>query len=476
MREDSRSPLVIAIVGAGPAGTILLERLVANCAVLGRRSLEINLIDPYPPGGGRVWRREQPELLWMNSLAADVTVFTDDTVRMDGPVRSGPSLYEWSAELGSGSFATRRQLNDYLSWCFRRIADSAPPEVTVRAHRGEAVDLTEEHGRQRVWMAGRGAPIEADVVVLTQGHLDAEPGGEHRELALYADTHGLTYLPPHYASDVDLGVLAPGEPVIMRGMGLGFIDDMVLLTEGRGGRFDAKFRYLPSGREPIMYVTSRRGVPHHSKITTSLRADRPTGPRYFTPEAVARLHAERGPLALDDLGPLITKELGWHYYHELFNGHPGRVTLPWRDFQQRYDDVGAVAALIEAAVPRPEDRFGLERLVDPLGERTFGDLDELRAWMLRHVARNVRRHADPAHSADLGISHGMLTVFGALAHALATGRLSARARAVELGTWARGVFSFYSSGPPPRRLLELEGLARAGVVRFVGAMDTLTAA
>ena len=35
-------------------------------------------------------------LLWMNSMAEDVTMFTDDSVRCAGPIRPGPSLAEWA--------------------------------------------------------------------------------------------------------------------------------------------------------------------------------------------------------------------------------------------------------------------------------------------------------------------------------------------------------------------------------------------
>ena len=38
-------------------------------------------------------------LLWMNSMAEDVTMFTDDSVRCAGPIRPGPSLHEWSQEV-----------------------------------------------------------------------------------------------------------------------------------------------------------------------------------------------------------------------------------------------------------------------------------------------------------------------------------------------------------------------------------------
>jgi hypothetical protein len=55
----------------------------------------------------------------------------------------------------------------------------------------------------------------------------------------------------------------PGENVLVRGFGLAFIDLMLLLTEGRGGRFEEQpgggLRYQPSGAEPVLHVGSRRG-------------------------------------------------------------------------------------------------------------------------------------------------------------------------------------------------------------------------
>lgn len=67
----------LAVIGAGPRGTGLAERLAANApALYGDRPLDLHLIDPHPPGSGRIWRREQSPLLWMYSMAEDVTMFT----------------------------------------------------------------------------------------------------------------------------------------------------------------------------------------------------------------------------------------------------------------------------------------------------------------------------------------------------------------------------------------------------------------
>ena len=100
----TRDRAALAIVGAGPRGAGLLERIAASVPELLPRvgALDVHLIDPYPAGAGRIWRHEQSPLLAMNSMAADVTMFTDDSVRCDGPIVSGPSMWEWAQDLREG--------------------------------------------------------------------------------------------------------------------------------------------------------------------------------------------------------------------------------------------------------------------------------------------------------------------------------------------------------------------------------------
>ena len=69
----------IVVVGAGPRALGIVERLGANAGHVGSpvERVDVHVVDPHPPGGGRVWRADQSPLLWMNSEAQDVTVFTD---------------------------------------------------------------------------------------------------------------------------------------------------------------------------------------------------------------------------------------------------------------------------------------------------------------------------------------------------------------------------------------------------------------
>src|SRR3954453_22127152 len=153
----------IAIVGAGPRGTGLLERLAANIHELlpaggSGTALDVHLIDPFPAGAGRVWRHAQPPLLAMNSMAAYVTMLTDDTVRCDGPVVPGPSMWEWAQDLREGRlpgedaadlgpelgaelraltaapFPSRRLQSAYLGWVLRHVAKGLPAGMRAHVH------------------------------------------------------------------------------------------------------------------------------------------------------------------------------------------------------------------------------------------------------------------------------------------------------------------------------------------------------
>ncbi|MFF2008662.1 FAD/NAD(P)-binding protein [Streptomyces sp. NPDC058195] len=483
----------LVVIGAGPSGTGLIERIAANAPGLyGDRPLTIHVIDPHPPGGGRVWRHDQSPLLWMNSRAEDVTMFTDDTVRMAGPVRPGPALHTWAGEVRGGrartpdgtgadaglldgiaaladdGFPDRRVQGAYLRWVYERAVAALPERVAVHWHRGSAVRVSgSREGRQRVWLEGRGTPLLTDAVVLAVGHLEAEPDPEQAELADFAHRHGLLHLPPDFTADSDLSAVPAGEPVLVRGFGLAFVDLMVLLTEGRGGRH-ADGTYLPSGREPVLYVGSRRGVPYHSKIGYGWQGEKPPLPRFFGPDRIEALLTADGPLDFRrDVWPHIAKELGHAHYHRLFTAHPERTTGGRAAFERRYAAAdpagGELAALVAAAVPDPADRLGLDALDRPLSGVRYPSHDAFQKGMRGYITADLARRHDPAYSPDLAVFLGLLSVHGQLA------------RLGDPGHWWHGFFGFLASGPPGPRLHQLLALSRAGIVRFLGAGMTVSA-
>ena len=476
----------LVIVGAGPRGTGLLERIAANAPELygssGSRSggsgggsvgsdgLDIHLVDPYPPGGGRIWREAQSPLLWMNSEAQDVTMFTDETVDMAGPVREGPTLHQWAA-LDGRVFADRQRQGTYMRWVYERTVAALPPGIRVHHHARRALRVVgPSEGRQQVWLEGRQRPLLADLVVLTLGHLDAELDEEQVGLAAYARAHDLVHLPPDFTADSDLSALAPGEPVLVRGFGLAFVDLMVLLTEGRGGRYetgvDGELTYRASGREPVLHVGSRRGVPYHSKIGYDWTGERPPLPRFFGPGEVDALLARPGGFDFRrDVWPLVEKELGFAHYHRLFTAHPERTDMAWTDFEEKYaaGDSAEIQTLVASAVPNTADRFDPAALDHPLDGVRHASYDELQDGLRAYIEGDLTRRHDSSHSSDMAVFLGLLSVYGQLV------------RLGDIGPWWHGFFSYLASGPPGPRLRQMLALSRAGVLRFLGAGMTVAA-
>ncbi|MFE6803557.1 FAD/NAD(P)-binding protein [Streptomyces sp. NPDC057681] len=457
----------LVIVGAGPRGAGILERIAANAPEYAGLELDIHLVDPFPPGGGRIWRQAQSPLLWMNSQSQDVTMFTDDTVELAGPVLPGPALHEW-ADLDGRVFADRQLQGAYLRWVYEQSVAALPPGVTVRHHPRRALRVSgPREGRQQVWLDGRARPLLADTVILAQGHLDAELDEEQRELSAYAREHGLVHLPPDFTADSDLSALAPGADVLVRGFGLAFVDLMVLLTEGRGGRYEGD-TYVPSGREPVLHVGSRRGIPYHSKIGYDWTGERPPLPRFLGPAEIDELLARPdGYEFRRDVWPLIDKELGFAHYHRLFTAHPERTAVAWADFEEKYAAAEPLSAelqaLVASAVPDPADRLDLTALDHPLDGVRHSSYEELQNGLRGYITADLERRHDPAYSPDLAVFLGLLSVYGQVV------------RLGDIGSWWHGFFSYLASGPPGPRLRQLLALSRAGVVKFAGADMRVTA-
>lgn len=488
------SRLVLVLVGLGPRGAGLLERLVSNAAAEERGPVEVHLVDPFPPGAGRVWRDAQSSLLRLNTTAEDLTAFVDESVTLAGPVTPGPTLDEWcrthgvdlpdpalateAARLGPLEFPSRRLASAYFAFAHDHARRRAPTSMEIVTHAQRAVDVVSAADGQREQVVLEdGEVIAADAVVLLSSHVDVRPAPPYAALAAFAQDHDLTYVPPGYGGDLDLDDLSAGQDVLMRGFGLGFVDLMVLLTEGRGGRFetvDGELRYLPSGREPHLMVGSRRGVPYHSKPMYRLQAPKPKATTFCTPAAVAALlHRGRPFTFLADVWPLVAREVTWAYYCELGQGHPGRIAIGWDDFATEFaaQEWGSASyeRWIEAVVPDPDDRLDLAALDRPLEGRHAADRSELSRLVRGHVTADLARRQDVRYSADLGAFHAFLAVIPVLGPALASPLLDPRSLVGEFSGWFLGFFSFYASGPPPDRLEQLLALERAGVLSFLGA-------
>ncbi|QLH25567.1 FAD/NAD(P)-binding domain-containing protein [Streptomyces sp. Rer75] len=497
-----RGQLKVGLVGVGPRGLSVLERICANERKSGsHREVSVHVVDPFPAGAGRVWRTSQSDQLLMNTVASQITLFTDDSVEMDGPVEPGPSLYEWARELGrnaDGAGADERTLAEarrlgpdayptrafygvYLRSVFRRVVADAPRHVTVTVHQAQAIGLDNSgplaDGPQTLTLDNGVRLTDLDTVVLAQGHVPALPAPHEEELARAAAEHGLLYIPPANPADVDLGGIEPGQTVLLRGLGLNFFDHMALLTSGRGGTFrteDGRLVYEPSGREPKIYAGSRRGIPYHARGENEKGAHGRYVPRLLTPATIAGLRrravdGERVHFGTD-LWPLIAKEVESVYYGTLLEVR-GRAA-DREAFTERYLAAPAGEAerrLLDAFGFAPDDRWSWDALARPQGNRTYPSPAAFRQWLLDYLGEDVRAARAGNVSGPLKAALDVLRdLRNEIRLTVDHGGLEGNSYRDELTAWYTPLNAFLSIGPPASRIEELVALIEAGVVRIIG--------
>ncbi|WP_426228104.1 FAD/NAD(P)-binding protein [Pseudarthrobacter sp. DSP2-3-2b1] len=506
-----------AIIGAGPRGTSVLERLLANAAARPGSGLHIDVIDPYPAGPGHVWQPDQSRLYLMNTQSFYPTVIPEDpglakplagttfdrwrARQQTGPLPSlTPDERSELAALGSRDFPSRALYGRYLRCTLEELMAKLPDGVTVSFHETEAVwvrptvtgggtsaeeagpgGATAVAGTFDVGLAGGGS-LTVDSVVLALGHLSSRLNPEQRELQSSAKQLGLKYFPPAVPADVDWSAIPAAEPVLVRGMGLNFFDVMGQLTEGRGGKFiDAggRLEYQPSGQEPLISAASRRGTPYRAKAALGGYYPSSVTLRYLTDAALARFAATGITPGFDhDLWPLLHRDTLWAYYSTLVRSQKGVVPDP-AVFLAALDEAlrphAHSAASWEAAVESvlavhigPRHRLDLLGLASPLAGRSFASRAELDAAVVDYLVDDARRSAlgeqDPVKMAIGALHHGRAV----LKTAVADGGITDASWVAGLRGWFESFVEGLASGPPALRSEQLSALARAGVVSFVG--------
>lgn len=510
----SGETLQLAIIGLGPRGLSVAERLCANAGLLVPRGykLVIHVVDPHVFDGGQVWRSTQDRLLLMNTVACQVTMFVDKTVDCDGPVVSGPSLYEWArsiallddldvpdavraeaATLGPDDYPSRSFYGSYLRWTRRRVMATAPPSVAFTLHQATAVDVRDmADGRQEIVLDDGASIGDLHAVVLALGHMPHELGKSEAALSEFADRHGLRYIAPGNPADVPLSAVPAGETVILRGLGLNMFDYMALFTIGRGGRFvresDGTLKYLPSGHEPHLVAGSRRGVPYQARAKNQKGACGRHEPLYITPEVIKQLRAraEDGAPAdfRRDIWPLIDQEVRTVYYATLLRER-GR-TGDAEEF------VAAFAAADRLDVPLCGDPLAIGESDAQRAVLAKFDLDTDQGWDWRRIAapysgadlastwrfrRRLRSYLDiDVREAGQGNVTGPLKAATDVLRDLRNeirllvdhGGLSGDSYRDDLQRWYMPLNAYLSIGPPAERIEQLAALIDSGVLEVLG--------
>lgn len=494
----------IAIVGMGPRGISVLERLTARMDD-SSSPVTIHLIDEAQHGAGRVWETDQNKTLCMNTRAGAVTLFTEPGATVNAPVLEGPTLYEWiqllrgesekvaavkrelfaqhppvpqiSTEYRAELAATRPESNptralygEYLRWVFAVVLARLPESISTVSHHHRVEAITAE-GAADILHLANGSQVRADATVLAYGWVAPRFNDEEQRLT----ESGLRWIAPGNPVEQNYAAIPAGEDVLVRGLGMGFYDVMALTTIERGGRFveDATtrsgLRYEASGKEPHFLVASGRGYPFHPK--SEYNELPPTMPRRRLREVIEKLQGTKDIDFAAQVWPAIARDSYEAYITTLERVNPAALLRPQEEIlavidSTAPDDLGATLAPL---VTRPWDMN--QRMYQIAGFN--GAISALTAHIAECLASDIQEaaagHDSPMKAAlwSLSQSRKPASILGA------EGRYTRESRA---GCYAQ-FLSFgqmVGSGPPLFRVRQLLALVDAHLVRFLGDHPTLT--
>ncbi|MGW1976896.1 FAD/NAD(P)-binding protein [Streptomyces sp. NPDC001889] len=505
--------LTLAVVGGGPRGIAVLERLAvrldeaagrARRAGLRPAAVTLHAIDAHEVGAGRIWRTDQSGWYTMNTVAGQVTMYSGGPD--GGPPRpgAGPSLGEWLAAharpgervTGPDDYAPRAVYGRYLRSVHRSIAAHPPPRTRLVSHTARVDTLVPlPGGGYRLTLDRPPHTLRAHAVLLATGHPRNEPEASEREMLCFAHRHpGVRYVRGDAAADLEaeLGESAvpPGAPIAVRGLGLSFYDVLLTLTVGRGGRFvrapGGTLRYEPGGREPRILAGSRGGLP----IPARGRNEKSPGHRhralFLTPSALAAARARRatatgGDSRLDfaeDVLPLLLKEVEHVYWTAHVRSRSGARRAA--SFAVRH-----AAALHEgrdAAALRAREGLGdippldLAALARPFADEDFSGPGEFRDRVLRAVDQDLAEAALGNVGGPLKAALDVLRdIRSTLRDAVDHGGLLPRSHRDDFVRGFLPLNSLLSAGPPAERVEQLRALIHRGLVEIVGPQTVFRA-
>ena len=465
----------IGIIGVGPRGLALLERIVANERRQPSGQIEILLFDSNTPGSG-CHDPAQSDLHLVNTVAGQLTVFADASVVDAGPIVEGPSFHQWlnqQSDIGASNalggmraspdgYYPRSLFGRYLQWAFRYVCALAPPHVTIIV---KAAEVTRAHRDDDAWLLETAAAtMRVDYLFLTTGHtkpsrrIAERPASAGRETRVVDD--------PYPIHD-NLAAVESGMTVAIEGMGLTSFDVLAELTLGRGGRFvtDAAGdkRYIRSGREPRIVVFSRSGIPLSARAVNQKGISNQYRARFLLLQHVRKMRAGRKLDFVADVLPLLVADMELAYCDAWLRQHGDAAGADEFCGKFAAGDEAERRQLVERAIPE-SDRFSWQRLVAPVPESALRSRNTFGQWLRGHLLEDVREARKGNRNSPLKAACDVLRdVRDNLRAAIEFGGLTEASHRWVLAEFMP-VMNRLAVGPPQTRVSELLALIDAGVV------------
>ncbi|WIY82034.1 FAD/NAD(P)-binding protein [Propionimicrobium sp. PCR01-08-3] len=203
--SDAESRQRVAVVGAGPRGLAVVERLVSLAATTGRQ-FDLDWYDDTSFGAGRVWSPYQTTALLMNTVCSQLSAFPDASAGFEEDYVHGPAFYDWlqtpeaarwlkddpvllaeRADVEPNTYTSRALYGAYLTWSADRIVSAAGPNLRIRRISKRVTALDRDRNLRRI-STSDDTQRNYDYVALALGHLSAQPTSkENRRLTTAED-------------------------------------------------------------------------------------------------------------------------------------------------------------------------------------------------------------------------------------------------------------------------------------------------
>lgn len=476
-----KKALRIGIVGSGPRGMSILERLAYKLSQESDIIVEINLIDSISVGTGKIWRVDQSETLMMNTIAQEISGFSG---KWDGgyiQAGNGPSFAEWISISKRKSeeytdYFPRAYYGEYLQFILNTIEENFPDNVSIKKVCATVVDINVYENTMEIYF-DTGERLNLDKIVLATGHAINELTDFTKTLKTPAEfDSSLLYLEGDSVANMSLSKIKPNDKIGIIGMGLGFYDLMSELSVGRGGKFktndDGSFDYIPSGNEPFIYAGNRSGLPVLGRGINQKPYNFEYTPAIFT-LTIAQKMRKRGNIEFNkEILPLINAELSLvNLETDLINKGKEDIATRLRTFVKKYSVNSNEGLRTSAKIFGITDfkSINIEELTKPFKNMEFASLEDYNNQLMRFLTVDYKEALQGNVNSPLKACLDVLRNTRSVIRVIVDyGGLTPRSHEVEFMQNFAPACNFLAAGPPAFRIEQLNALMRAGIITIVG--------
>lgn len=473
--EEGSAVHKVAIIGGGPKGLYAFERLTAQFkANPPSHRIEIHVFNRSTFfGAGETYRTDQPAYLITNTPIGEINMWTEDE---PPPIISNPlSLAKWlylkeGVKHKEHDYIDRATVGRYLTNGFELIASNLPENVYGKYVIGEITDIFEDAGKYALTLKASDNSVQNradryDHVLLATGHPINRTTEQDNSFQEFAENHSETdFIPFIYPTEYVFHKIVPASSVGIKGMGLTFIDAVLVLTEGKGGKFyrnhKEKLVYFPSGDEPkVIYPFSRSGLPMIPRNpplwdTQSLK--------FFTKDAFKEDQTKDKIDFKDRVLPLLKQDMIFTFYDIKMKRFGFKDDLiECETFEEIEESIGIFHQMYAG-----EKRFDPDTFLAPLQDKIFLEAESFNQYIrdyLNFFIKEARKgeHVSP-WAAITAVWRKAIPLFSVI---YSFGGLTPSSQR-EFDSRYRGILNRVGFGPAMENAEKLIALLESGILNF----------